>query len=217
MTKATLYSAKTKTKTQVKLPKNFDEEVNSTLLAQAVRVYEDRLHRGTHKTKTRGEITLSTRKIYRQKGTGLARHGAKSAPLFVGGSKAHGPKKEKRTLTLSKKLKRKSLDSAFSMKASEDSVVLVNGISGINKTKDAAILVKRVKEDKKIGDRLVLVALSEKNRGNYLYFRNIKNLTVVGFENLNAYLVYKPSLILIDNDQFKSTTSNKTKKEVKTK
>lgn len=217
MTKATLYSAKNKTKSQVELPKNFDEEVNSVLLAQAVRVYEDRFHGGTHKTKTRGEIALSTRKIYRQKGTGLARHGAKSAPLFVGGSKAHGPKKEKRTLTLSKKLKRKSLDSALSMKASEGVVVLVNGISSINKTKNAAVLVKRVKEDKKIGDRLVLVALSEKNRGNYLYFRNIKNVDVVPFENLNAYLVYKPSLVIIDNDQFKTAAPKKPKKEAKAK
>ena len=217
MTKATLYSTRNKTKSQVKLPKNFDEEVNSTLLAQAVRVYEDRFHGGTHKTKTRGEIALSTRKIYRQKGTGLARHGAKSAPLFVGGSKAHGPKKEKRTLTLSKKLKRKSLDSALSMKASEGVVVLVNGISSIKKTKEAVILIKRIKEDKKIGDRLILVALSEKNRNNYLFFRNIKNVNVVGFESLNAYMIYRQSLILIDNDQFKAVTPKKTKKEAKIK
>jgi len=217
MIKATLYSVKTTTKSQVKLPKNFDEEVNLTLLAQAVRVYEDRSHRGTHKTKTRGEIALSTRKIYRQKGTGMARHGAKSAPLFVGGSKAHGPTKEKRTLTLSKKLKRKSLDSALSVKAKEEHVVLANGIGSINKTKEAALLIKRIKEDKKIGDRLVLVALSEKNRGNRLYFRNINNVNVVTFDSLNAYLVYKPSLIIIDNDQFNTVTPIKTKKEGKTK
>ena len=217
MTKATLYSTKSNTKSQVKLPKNFDEEVNSTLLAQAIRVYEDRFHGGTKKTKTRSEIAFSTKKIYRQKGTGMARHGAKSAPLFVGGSKAHGPKKEKRTLTLSKKLKRKSLDSALSMKAKEEVVVLANGIGNIKKTKEAAILIKKIREDKKIGDRLVLVALSEKNRSNHMYFRNIKNVNVIGFDNLNAYLVYRPSLIIIDNDQFKTVAPKKTKKETKTK
>ena len=66
-------------------------KANSTLLAQAIRVYGSNSHQKTSKVKTRGEVDGSTRKIYRQKGTGNARHGAKYAPIFVGGGIAHGP------------------------------------------------------------------------------------------------------------------------------
>ena len=63
-----------------------------TLLAQAIRVYQSNSHQKTSAVKTRGEVVGSTKKIYRQKGTGNARHGAKYAPVFVGGGIAHGPK-----------------------------------------------------------------------------------------------------------------------------
>lgn len=212
MAKTALYSTKNKTISQASLPKNFTQDVNLVLLAQAVRVYESGYHKGTHKTKTRGEISLSTRKIYKQKGTGMARHGAKSAPIFVGGSKAHGPTGEKRTLNLSKKMKSKALDVALSLKTGEKAVVLVNGIGEVKKTKEASTLVKRIAVDMKTNDRMILIALSEKNKDAYLYFRNIKNVTVTDYRSLNPYLVYKHALVIIDNDQF----APKTKKAKKT-
>ena len=77
----------------ITLPKEiFDAKINNPLMAQAVRVYLANQRRGTLKTKSRGEVAISTRKIYRQKGTGRARHGAASAPIFVGGGIAFGPK-----------------------------------------------------------------------------------------------------------------------------
>src|SRR5688572_24665900 len=69
----------------------FAAKVSPALIAQAVRVYQDRQHQHTSKVKTRGEISLTTAKWFKQKGTGRARHGAKSAHIFVGGGVAHGP------------------------------------------------------------------------------------------------------------------------------
>src|SRR3989344_5966768 len=98
MLKVNLYDSAGKKKEGLSLPKEFEVKPNFRLLAQAYHVYEDRTHLGLAKAKTRGEVRISTKKIYKQKGTGGARHGAKSAPIFVGGGVAHGPKGIKRKL-----------------------------------------------------------------------------------------------------------------------
>ena len=109
--------------------------INKILLTQAIRVYTARRHPGLSKVKTRGEVIASTRKIYRQKGTGQARHGAISAPIFVGGGVAHGPKGVKRQLSLPKKMRRKALSIALSVKAKEGNLLVVEGISKLKKNK----------------------------------------------------------------------------------
>jgi len=106
MTKVNLYKLSGATE-KTEFPKKYQGNIEPSLLAQAVRVYEDRMHPGLSKVKTRSEVAKSTRKIYKQTGTGGARHGAKSAPIFVGGGVAHGPKGVKRLLSLSKKLVKK--------------------------------------------------------------------------------------------------------------
>src|SRR5207248_616028 len=94
---------------KVSLPKEiFAETVNKKLLAQAVRVYLANKRQGNASTKTRGEVEGSTRKIYRQKGTGNARHGSIRAPIFVKGGIVHGPRPRDFSLGLSKKMRRKA-------------------------------------------------------------------------------------------------------------
>src|SRR5690554_4960009 len=84
----------------------FGQKANPTLLAQAVRVYLSNLRQGTSKVKTRSEVSRTRAKWYRQKGTGNARHGARSAPIFVGGGVAHGPNGQQNwTKSLSRKMK----------------------------------------------------------------------------------------------------------------
>jgi large subunit ribosomal protein L4 len=79
--------------TSLSLPKElFGAKINTALLSQALRIYMNNLKSHNSHTKTRSEISLTTKKVYRQKGTGGARHGAKSAPIFVGGGIALGPK-----------------------------------------------------------------------------------------------------------------------------
>src|SRR3989344_5782006 len=90
-----IYDIDGKVQKTVELPKDvFAVKVNSSLLTQAVKVYLTNQRQGNVKVKTRSEVIGSTKKIYRQKGTGKARHGAIKAPIFVGGGVAHGPKQK---------------------------------------------------------------------------------------------------------------------------
>jgi large subunit ribosomal protein L4 len=211
----TYSSTGTKSSVKTKLPSDFDEKKNLKLLAQAIRVYQDRKHPGTSKTKTRGEIKISTRKIYRQKGTGMARHGAKSAPIFVGGSKAHGPDGLKRTLTLPNKMKKKALGVALSIKAEDDRVVVVSDIAKIKKTKEAATLVNKITKSKGVVKKQpkVTLVLSNDNLEVTKAFRNIKNLDILPEQNINALSVYYGGLLLVDKNVFvKGKSGIKSKK-----
>jgi large subunit ribosomal protein L4 len=202
MNKAVVYSIKQTKTSNMRLPKEFDEKENMLLLAQAIRVYESNKHPSFSKVKTRGEVRASTRKIHRQKGLGLARHGAKSAPIFVGGGVAHGPKGIKRKLSLPKKMRQKALSIALSLKAKDKEVVVVSDIDKIKKTKEAQKLLDKVIKEEKKGktSRKITVALSKKNRKAKLFFRNIKNVEIYLYENLNPYCVFYGGLLVIDKD-----------------
>jgi len=112
----------------MELPKElFGAKINSVLMAQAVRVYLANQRLGTASTKTRGEVDGSTRKIYRQKGTGRARHGGIRAPIFVKGGIAHGPKPRDYSLLLSKNMRIAALRSALSAKVKAGEVAVIAG------------------------------------------------------------------------------------------
>lgn len=199
MAKVKVYS-KTKKATSFSLPKIFGEKENMTLLAQAIRVYADRKKPRRGKVKTRGEVVASTRKIWRQKGTGRARHGALSAPIFVGGGKAHGPRGDKRELNLPKKMKKKALSIALSLKAKENQVFLIDEVSKIKKTKEAQKLIDKVikAELKEKAPNKITICLDAKNKEAQIYFRNIKNVDTFSFDDLNAYKVFYGGILLID-------------------
>lgn len=206
MTKLNAYSIKGTKLKGISLPKNFTESKNMSLLAQAIRVYQNSTHLGLSKTKSRGEISLSTRKVWRQKGTGRARHGARSAPIFVGGSKAHGPKGMKRKLKLPKKMKQKALATALSLKAREGKVIAVDKISTIKKTKEAAGLIEKiVNKEKDIKEKSRFTICLTDNSNARLVFRNIKNTSIVRFNDLNAHDVYFGGTLIVDKDALVST------------
>ena len=199
--KANVYSIKGVKQDTIDLPKEFNQKENTKLLAQAMHVYQARKHPGLSKVKTRGEVALTTQKAYRQKGTGRARHGAKSAPIFVGGGVAHGPKGIKRQLYLSKKIKKSALSSALSLKAKEGEIAVVSGISNLKKTKEAANLLQKVaKITKSKKDQKFTFVLSSNNSGAKLALRNLKNAAIVRFEDLNAFQVYFGGTLLIDKE-----------------
>jgi large subunit ribosomal protein L4 len=198
-----LYTSKgVKSKKNLALPRELGGKENVVLLAQAIRVYENRSHKGLSKTKTRGEISASTRKIYRQKGTGRARHGAVSAPIFVGGGKAHGPDGRKRKLMLPKKMAKRALSTAFLLKQKENRLVSVDGLSSIKKTREVGKLLKKIFDDLKIVSKnpKVTFVLSDNNMSTSLYVRNIKNTNILPFRNLNAYEIYNTSLVILDKE-----------------
>lgn len=183
-----------KDKINFSLPKGFDLKKAEKLLAQIVRVFEDRTHFGLNKVKTRSEVNRTKKKLYKQKGTGGARHGARSAPIFVGGGKAHGPKGVKRELKMPLKMKKKALSLALAIKFDRKEAVLIENIEKIKKTKDA---VKKITELKLKGQTLVVLA--EKNKELSRFFKNIKNTKALMFNNLNAYEVIRFKNILVDS------------------
>ena len=205
MAKASFYSAKGVKKPTISLPKIFSEKENEALLAQAMRVYEAKLHSGLAKVKTRGEVKASKRKIWRQKGTGKARHGARSAPIFVGGGKAHGPTGLKRQLTLPRKMRQKALNVALSMKAKAGLIVVVDDISSWKKTSQAQNFINEVvskEKETKDGQRATFV-LADNNLSAKLVLRNIPNVEVISFKNINAHHVFFGGKLIFDKEVLK--------------
>jgi len=103
----------------------FEAPVNVPLMHQAFERQRANARLGTHKAKTRGEVSRTGRKWYRQKGTGRARHGDRGANLFVGGGIAHGPKPRDYSKKMPRKMHQAALRSALSVKAQEDQIVVV--------------------------------------------------------------------------------------------
>lgn len=150
--KLSVYDTKGKAVESISLPKEiFGVKVNTNLMTQAVRVYLANQRRGTVKTKSRGEVNISTSKIYRQKGTGRARHGAASAPIFVGGGLAFGPRQRDYSLKLSQKMRKTALFSALSSKLKAGEIKIVAGLEKLEpKTKIFANVMKNLSlNDKK--------------------------------------------------------------------
>jgi len=182
------------------LPKEiFGVKVNNALMAQAVRVYLANQRLGTAVTQTRGEVTGSTKKIYRQKGTGGARHGGKRAPIFVKGGVAHGPKLRDYSLAMPQKMKKAALLSALSQRAIEGDIKVLSGVTKIEaKTKNMYQLISKITGDKKGKGRVLLViSAAPKELPNvYNAGRNIKNVEIINAKLLNTYEVLKHKNLL---------------------
>ena len=125
--------------TQVEVSEDLFGPINPELLSQAVFVYRSNLRQGGAKTQTRSEVGRTKSKWYRQKGTGRARHGARTANIFVGGGVVHGPTGlENFSKKLSRKMKQGALRSALGIMAAHESVMLASGLDGFTgKTKEA--------------------------------------------------------------------------------
>jgi large subunit ribosomal protein L4 len=216
MIKVQNFSAKGTKLEDYKLPKEFEVKENPALLAQAIYVYEGRAHVGLRKTKTRAEVNRTSKKLYRQKGTGGARHGSRRANIFVGGGVALGPRPEKRILTLPDKLKNQAKLLAYSLKAVEKQLILVSGISAISKTKEASNLIKVL--EKATGAKRFTFILSDGSRKVLRFLRNLPLATTVFYKDANAYDIYRGGMIVLDKDVFeRSTKDEKSEKKVKVK
>lgn len=194
------------------LPKEvFGAKINDVLMAQAVRVYLANQRQGNAHTKSRGEINLTTGKWYRQKGTGRARHGAKSAPIFVGGGVAHGPRKHSFNLNFPKKMKRAALISALSQKASDGEVIVISGFTKIEpKTKIMNQTLIKITEDKNNKTKVLLItAGASKDLPNvFRAGKNIKNLDLMSANLINTYEVLKHKNLLIMKESVELLAGN---------
>jgi large subunit ribosomal protein L4 len=179
----------------VELPKEiFSVKINEDLMAQAVRVYLSNQRKSGAKTKKRSEIRGSRRKIWRQKGTGRARHGDRYAPIFVGGGVAHGPTGQenwKRKLT--KKMRRSALFSALTSKLKADEVLVVKGLEKVEpKTKKMAQVLKKLVQKKKL-----TLILPEKTESVIRGARNIKGVNLAQARLLNTYGVLNGGTLVL--------------------
>lgn len=180
----------------------FNAKINPVLMAQAIRVYLAGQRNGTASTKTRGEVSGTTKKIYRQKGTGRARHGAAKAPLFVGGGITFGPKPRDFALDLPKKMRKKALFSALTVKFTEDRVKVLDLSASTGKTKEMmkALNTLEVTKDKKGNVRKVMVVINTDSKNVGRAVRNIEGATVLNAANLNTYQVLNSNALLFVKD-----------------
>ena len=193
--KATVFSDKGVKSKMVDLPKEYTEKVSRSLLWQVLHVYRDRFHTGSSKVKTRSEINRTKKKLYRQKGTGGARHGAKSAPIFVGGGVAHGPKVARRLLDAPKVMKKKALNLSIKMKGKENAILVVSGVDKFTKTKEVGEFLGKLG----FAGKRIIFAVSEENYKSFnKAARNLKNIKVKPFTGLTAYDVFFSDKLVFD-------------------
>lgn len=190
---------------------------NDTLLAQAIRIYQVNSHQGGSKVKTRGEVVGSTRKIYRQKGTGNARHGARYAPIFVGGGIAHGPKGIRaKNLILPKKMRRQALKSALAHKFADQSIVGLSGVDKLDgKTSSVTSLFAKIAGHPK--NKTLIITHDH----NVPLYRSISNLQKIELKNdtlVNALDLVRADFIVITKPALTSLLARATNsKELTTK
>lgn len=183
------------------------ETPNDHAIYQDVRLILANRRQGTHKSKERGEISGSKKKMYRQKGTGNARAGHKRSPLRRGGGTVFGPRPRTYGFKLNRKLRALARKSALTYKArAEAGIKVVENISfDTPKTKQFAGMLNNMS----LGSSKVLLVLSEPKESVYLSGRNLKNAQVLEARTLNTFDILNADTLLIEegavdiiNDQF---------------
>lgn len=153
------------------------------LIAQAVRVYLANQRQGTQSALTRSEVNRTRKKLYKQKGTGGARHGDRKAPIFVGGGISFAPKPRDHSLKMPKVMKKRALEEALKLKKPQK--ISLEKVDGKTKT-----LAKILNVEKN-----TLLITKKYNEKVYLAGRNIPNLVILPKEQINTYEVMKAEKI----------------------
>jgi len=180
-------------------PDIFEAPINVPLMHQAFERQRAQARLGTHKAQTRSEVSRTTRKWYRQKGTGRARHGSRKANLFVGGGVAHGPKVRDYSKKMPRKMRRAALRAALSVKAKDEEIVVVNALEmDVPKTKRIAATLESLG-----ADGSVLLLLPERNEVVEKSARNLPNVKVLNanYLNIRDLLSYDKILMTMDSLQ----------------
>ncbi len=187
MATAKLYSETGKEKGTVDLPASlFEQPVRKQALYEAVRNYLANRRQGTHDTQTRAEVSYSTAKLFRQKGTGRARAGSAGSPIRVGGGVAFGPHPRDYSYTLPRKIKRAALKSALSDRANNERVLVMEDFEmEAPKTKTMATVLGGLD----LEGRHTLLVLPTGSDNLYRSARNLKGVRVLRSHELNAYTI----------------------------
>jgi large subunit ribosomal protein L4 len=186
---------------EVDLPTEiFETEINVGLMHQAFVRQMANARRGTHKTKSRSEIRTSKSKIYRQKGTGRARHGSRNAPIFVKGGIAHGPRPRSYVQKMPRKMRRAALRSTLSALVRDEQLILLDAWNLAEpKTKLIAKSLEAI-----AGTQNVLVVLTDEDKDGTVYrsARNLPNVTVLNVRYLNIRDLLKHEKVIMPMNAF---------------
>ncbi|MES2109150.1 MAG: 50S ribosomal protein L4 [Bacteroidota bacterium] len=179
----------------------FGIEPNDHAIYLDVKQYLANQRQGTHKAKQRNEIAGSTRKLYKQKGTGGARAGNIKSPLFNGGGRVFGPQPRDYSFKLNKKLKSLARKSALSYKAKDSSIVVVEDFT-FDTIKTKAYI--QLQNDLKVSDVKTLLVLGAANNNVYLSGRNLKGTKVIVADQLNTYDVLNAGKLILTTGALKT-------------
>jgi large subunit ribosomal protein L4 len=188
---------------EVNLPESvFSYPVKKHILYEAVVNYLANQRQGTASTKTRGEVSGSNRKPWRQKGTGRARAGSIRSPLWRKGGTVFGPKPRDYSYEIPKRVKRNALKSALALRFKEKKLLLVDDLSLPQpKTKEALQLLKQLQVDSAL-----VVDLAD-NRNLFLAMRNLPQAKAVDARNLNVYDILKYRWLVLSQRAFDTLMS----------
>jgi large subunit ribosomal protein L4 len=163
------------------------------LLQRCVKWQLSRRQAGTHKTKGRSEINRTTKKMYRQKGTGSARHGAASAPQFRGGGRAFGPVVRSHAIDLPKKVRALALRHALSSKAKDGALIVVDKAA----VKEAKTKALRGQFEKLGFENALIIDGAEVDANFFKAARNIPNIDVLPVQGINVYDILRRQKLVL--------------------
>lgn len=175
-------------------PTDLAPRINRQLLHDAVVMYQSNQRLGTAQTKSRGMVTGSTKKMYRQKGTGNARAGSRRSGIRRGGGHIFAKAPRDWTFRMPRKALQLATRMALASKLKDGQITLIDELKfDAPRTRDMAAIVKALGH----ADRTLLLATAGHDSNVYKSARNIRNLSVVPAAELNAWLVLKPSQLLL--------------------
>jgi len=175
----------------------FAIEPNEHALYLDVKQHLANKRQGTHKAKERAEVSRTTKKFFRQKGTGNARVGSLKSPVQRGGGTVFGPRPRNYGFKLNKKLKSLARRSALSQKAAEQNIVV---LEALNMESPSTKSYVQILSALGLSDKKSLMVLGESNKALYLSSRNFKGSDVVSASELNTYAIMKAQTVILSED-----------------
>ena len=185
------------------------DEIRGDILQRMVTWQLAKRRAGTHKIQVRNEVSRTGKKMYKQKGTGGARHGSRRAAQFVGGAKAHGPVVRSHAFDLTKKFRALALRHALSSKAKSGALVVVDSVA-LSEVKTSAL---RANFDKIGLKNALVIAGAEVDEKFALAARNIPNIDVLPNAGLNVYDVLRRQTLVLTKDAVEAINARFAEKE----
>ncbi|NLD98453.1 MAG: 50S ribosomal protein L4 [Fibrobacter sp.] len=197
--KAKLYQQNGTVKGDIELPDSvFGSEVNEHLLHQVIKMLLANQRQGTSKTKTRAEVSGGGKKPWRQKGTGRARAGSNTSPVWVRGGKAHGPQPRDYYVNIPRKMRKLALTSALSSRAKSENILVIDSVTCTEpKTKAIVTMLDALS----ISGKRNLLITDKDGKNIFLSARNIKNVEIKPVAEINAYdIISSENIIFCSED-----------------